>query len=299
MIVIEQIVTGVLLGGMYALFASGLTLSLGVMSVFNVAYGAILSLAAILTVRLMDAISHPSIALALLAGAIIGAGLSVLLEVVAVRPLRKVRLSKEDKSHATMITTLAFLLIFGAYATWYTGAQPERFPNGMFTSRAVSAFGVTVRSSYVLGATVGVVVILILWLIVTRTQIGRNLRATAVDPSTAELLGVNVNRLGMASSAAAGAMAGLAGVLLGFTYGYVDYNLGNSLLTAGFVVVVLGGLGSIIGTLIGGVLLGVTEALISYYSDGRWTPLAAGLLITIFLVARPQGVLGTTEVDRA
>jgi branched-chain amino acid transport system permease protein len=137
------------------------------------------------------------------------------------------------------------------------------------------------------------------WLIVQRTQVGRSLRAIATNVAMAELIGINVRTYSTASAVITGALGGLAGALLATIFVSFDTSFGDQFFVRGFEVVVVAGLGSILGTLVGGVGLGLTETLIAYYGGGAWTTAGGVVLIALILILRPNGLFGRQEVGRA
>jgi branched-chain amino acid transport system permease protein len=298
MLVLAQILNGVLLGGVYALFAVGLTLLLGIVGVFDVAHGAEFALVAIAGAKIAQSTGAGLLLLCVI-GCAIGAGLGLALEFVAVRPIRRRGVGIGDASlRATLISTLAVLLALNAVNIGWTNGQPFRYPS-RFSYGGFLVAGISIQYIYVVAFLVATVVLILLWFGVRRTQQGRALRAVAEDGEAAEMLGVSVNAYSAMSLAVSGALAGLAGILLGVAFSAVDYGFGDNFLYRGFVIVIIGGLGSILGTLAAGVLLGVAEGLVSYFIGGQWQPAVAFTALMLVLVLRPSGLFGVKEVDRS
>lgn len=298
MLVLAQVLNGVLLGGVYALFAVGLTLLLGIVGVFNVAHGAEFALVAIAGAKIAQATGVGLLPLCLI-GCAIGAGLGLVLEIVAVRPIRRRGVGIGDASlRATLISTLAVLLALNAINTGWTNGQPFRYPS-RFTYGGFLVSGISIQYIYLVAFLVAGGVLLLMWFGVRHTQPGRALRAVAEDGEAAEMLGVSINAYSTMSLVVSGALAGLAGILLGVAFSAVTYSFGDNFLYRGFVIVIIGGMGSILGTLVAGILLGVGEGLASYFIGGQWQPAVAFTGLMLILVFRPSGLFGVKEVDRS
>jgi branched-chain amino acid transport system permease protein len=295
---LELVVAATLLGGVYALFAAGLTISLGVMRVFNVAYGAVLTLVTIAVIDINARVALPFVALVLLA-VVLGGILGALVELIAVTPLSRTWRAADERSEATFISTLAVLLILQSVALNVTNAQLVRFPANVLPSATYVVAGIHIRGDFFLPAGIGVLLIVIAWVIMRWTQTGRCLRAIAADPHMASLLGINVPLYSFGSAVAAGSLAGLAGVLLAALFPAVDFLFGDQFLLRGFVIVILGGLGSIPGVLVGAVVLSIAEGLVAYFGGSGWRLLASGAVVVLILLFRPQGIFGRREVDRS
>lgn len=139
-----------------------------------------------------------------------------------------------------------------------------------------------------------------LWYFVNRTKTGRAMVATSQDPDTARLMGINVNRVIVSAFAVGAALAAIAGVAHGLRYGNIDFRMGFLAGLKAFTAAVLGGIGNINGAVVGGLVLGVTEALASnYLGTTAWKDVWAFILLILVLVFRPQGLLGAKVVDRA
>jgi branched-chain amino acid transport system permease protein len=301
---LQQIVNGLALGGVYALFAAGLTLTLGVLKILNLAQGVTLTISAIAGVELASKISVPFPVL-ILAGAVSGAIVGILLEMVAFRWLRLRQRSRADNSEwSTMVGSLAMLLVLEALAQWFTlnilNIQVLSFPTSSFVSRLIHiAPNVTISSIDIVMFVMAVVLTLITWAVIRFTQIGRASRAVAADSEAAELLGINSNAYALGVISASAAMAGIAGILVGIAFNSVSFTTGDSYLLGGFAVVILGGVGSVIGSLVGGLILGLATGLTVYFIGSNWIDVATFGLLLLVLLVRPNGLFGRLEVDRA
>jgi branched-chain amino acid transport system permease protein len=275
---VNAIVQGILLGGVYALLATGLSLMFGVMRIINLAHGSLALVGAYMAVLLVDHTGlngYEAIAPILPGALIVG---YLLQRTMLERSLRAGPL-------VPLLTTFGLLIVIGnllqkAFSPDSQAIDPLALGSkswSVTTNIAISAFG-----ALVLG--LAVVVLGGLQLFLTRTQLGRELRATAEDPETAELVGVNSRAVYARATAIAVATAALAGVFLGMRSAFGPDDGANLLLFA-FEAVVIGGLGSLWGTLAGGIALGVAQN-IGEQVDPQYFALFGHALFLIVLVAR-------------
>ena len=261
-ILVGVLVNGVLLGGIYALFAVGLTLSFGAMRVFNVAYGSLMTFA---IAEAANHFTHAPYLLVLLGGVLFGGLMGGLIEIVAVMPLRGRRLSRDQFGETTFLTTLGVLLILDSINFRATKGTYHSSPTTHLLQQGITVGRIHILSGYVVGAVVG----------------------------------VDVRSYAVGSAVVSGMTAGLAGVLLASVFFAFDSSFGDTFLLRGFAIVVLAGIGSIGGTLAGGVILGLTENLLGYYGGISWVSAGGPLIIAIILVIRPNGLFGRREAIRA
>jgi branched-chain amino acid transport system permease protein len=294
---LQQLLNGLLAGGVYALFALGLTLSLGVLRVMNLAHGVTFALAAIAAVKLEGSVSI-SFPLLIVFGALFGGGIGALLELIAFRPLRSGR-SERNVEMASLVASMAALFILLTIAERWTDGEILTVPTHVNQSTIVHIFGLTTRSIVLITFGLALILVFACWWVVNRTQLGRAMRAVAVDDEAAAMVGVNAGRVKLGTMVASGAVAGIAGVLIAVSLGAVSYEMGQDELLRGFTVVILGGIGSVPGVIVGGLLLGLGEGGTAHFFGSEWQPAAPFVLLFFFLVVRPRGVFGRAEVDRA
>jgi branched-chain amino acid transport system permease protein len=292
------LLSGILFGGVYALFSVGLSVLLGVMRVFNIAHGAVFTVAALTTIEIAKDTGWSWVPLVAI-GAGIGAVLGIPIELLAVRPFRRLHLLREDMEHGTLLATLALLFIANALTTHYTAAQYWSYPFGTFPTRIVKIGSIGLSIVYYIDFAIALVLIGVLAFVVKRTQVGRAVRAIASDHRSARLLGINVGRFSLGLTMMASGLAGTAGVLLAMAFNAVGWDFGDTFLFQGFVIVVLGGVGSILGTLLAAFLLSTLETFTAYYAGGSWSEAVAFGLLMLFLAVRPRGLFGAQEVVRA
>ncbi|MFJ9632904.1 branched-chain amino acid ABC transporter permease [Streptomyces sp. NPDC101175] len=305
----QQLVNGLLLGSMYGLVAIGYTMVYGIVQLINFAHGEIFMTGAFgaLTVYLYVLPDGTSMVIALplmLVGAIIVAvTVAVGAERFAYRPLRSApRL-------APLITAIGLsLALQQAVWAWYPNAKSSiTFPQ--IDGGPFHIGSVTIQTGDIFLIIAAPISMAVLAYFVMKTRTGRGMQATAQDPDTAKLMGVNTDRIIVMAFALGATFAAIGGVAYGLKYGEVNFKMGFLLGLKAFTAAVLGGIGNIYGAMIGGVVLGVAETLASaYVSDipgmekfgsQSWADVWAFVLLILVLLFRPQGLLGERVADRA
>jgi branched-chain amino acid transport system permease protein len=280
-------VQGALLGGQYALFASGLSLMFGVLRVVNLAHGDLGILAAFVVIALMAG-WHLPLLVAVPAVLIGMAGLGALLHVgVLDRAMRQGAI-------APMIATFGLSIAVANLLLQLFSSNSRAIDLGAFGSASLTVGGISVGWLPLTGFSLAVAVLLSLHLVLSRSRVGREVRATADDAATAALIGVDSRRIYLMVTAVAVAMAGLAGIGYAMT-SLVTPLAGPSRLIFAFEAVVIGGLGSLWGTLAGGILLGMAQAL-GAELDASSGVLIGHLVFLAVLAFRPGGLFATVRV---
>ncbi|MEN3376341.1 MAG: branched-chain amino acid transport system permease protein [Hyphomicrobiales bacterium] len=291
---LQQVVNGLVIGSSYALVAVGFTLIFGVLRIVYLAHGAVLVAGAYLGLFALN--WSGSVAVALLVGTVGSALLGLLIEFVALRPVR------EQNHLIALVTTVSFATIVQeALRLSVQGGQPISYPESvgsalLRTEIAGVSLHVTVGQLAVMAVALALVVTLTL--IIQRTWMGRSIRAVADSPLIASMLGIRVNVISAQTVALASALAGAAGVLLGLTIPAIDPYVGEHLQFKALAVVLFGGLGSIPGAVLGGVLLGFVEAMAAGYLATSFRDLFAFMTMVVILFFRPSGLLGRRLADR-
>lgn len=283
---VSAIVQGTLLGGLYALFAAGLSLIFGVMRLVNIAHGDLIVLAAYfgLSTTVMLGI-HPFLALLIVMPAMAGIGY-VLQRGILNRTLGV------DILPPLLVTFGLSVIIQNALLEGYS-ADPQKMNAGMIETASVPLGGLTVGVLPLLTFGIAVVVIAGLQFMFYRTSLGRAFRATSDNSDIAQLMGLNrAHVFGMAMALAL-AVTAIAGILLGVRTSF-DPSVGGARLIFGFEAVIIGGLGNLWGTLAGGVILGVAQTLGAKIDPG-WQLLAGHIAFLVVLAARPQGLFPRVE----
>jgi branched-chain amino acid transport system permease protein len=284
---IQACILGVLIGGVYALMASGLTLVFGIMRVINVAQGAFVILAAYLSYSLFTiARIDPFLSIIVIAPVMFVVGVGI--HRVFIRSLR----SRHAEEMSLLVTWATALLIEGVLSVVYTTNYRSTITS--YAERSWHIFGYQVAEVRAFGFILSFVILGALSLLLTRTRFGRSVRATVQNPTSAKLLGVDADRvsaygfgLGMATAAASGAVYGL---IYPFNPGS-HYDLISRLLS----IVVLGGLGSLGGAVVAAMILGIAESVVAVMISPVWASFVFFVVLIGVLLVRPQGLFGVRE----
>jgi branched-chain amino acid transport system permease protein len=281
---VQNLILGLLIGGTYALLASGLTLIFGVMNVINIAHGAFLILAAFLTWTLWDTTGLDPL-LAVVFTTPVMFGLGYLLYITAVTRVRGTH-----PSASVLLTFSLALVIEGVMGLVWGNTSHSIRPSYVNDSFHVGDLFVPKAQLY--GGLLAVGVLVALYVILNRTWLGRAIRASAVNPQGASLVGVNVGGVAALTFAIGVATAGAGGSIVGVLFPFLPgshYQWIARLLG----IIVLGGMGSLPGAVAGALLLGVCETMTVTYIGPQWATAVPYLFIFVVLLVRPQGLLGS------
>jgi branched-chain amino acid transport system permease protein len=290
----QQVINGLFLGSIYALFALGYTLVFGVLDILNLAHAAVFMLAAFGALSLVTA-AHLHILLALPL-AVLGAGiLGLVLERLAFRPLR----GRADSNISGLISSLAMAAIFEAIALELWGPNTARFPFGTIPDLPVHVLGGVVSRLQLTIIGVALGLFLVLWWLVQKTRLGREVRAVAESPRAARVLGVDVDRAIAASFFISSALGGAAGVLFGLAFNSVAPDMGRGVELKGLAVIILGGMGSMTGAVVAGFALGLIEVFVVSHLGGSYRDAVSFAALFLILVLRPRGLFGAPSLREA
>ncbi len=307
----QQFLNGLSIGSVYAIFALGYTLVFSILGIINFAHGAIFTLGAYFTYVLTGGafgfngvlanLALPvqlPFALALILGSTLAGLVGVVIERVAFRPLRR----RRSDPLLTVVSSLGVAVLIVNLIQYLVGAEIYTFPANLYGLPAAINFGtaerpILVRSVQVIIFGVSVVVLVILTYLINATKFGKAMRAVAEDPVTASLLGIDTDRFIVLTFFISSFLGGLAGTLVGSSVSIAGPYFGITFGLKGLAVIVLGGLGSIPGAVLGGLVIGLVEAFVpanySAYKDAA----AFGLLFVMLLI-RPQGLLGRRSIQK-
>jgi len=230
----------------------------------------------------------PALLIAMTACAIFG----VLIERIAYKPLRNAT------RIAALITAIGVSLLIEYGFIFFRGAQPAAYPHGVLPSETIDLFGISVNSMSVWIFVVALILMVLLQFIVHKTKIGKAMRAVSYDADAARLMGINVDNTISATFAIGSALAGAAGVIFGIYYIKIEPLMGILPGIKAFVAAVLGGIGIIPGAMVGGLLLGVIEALVSAAGFSLWRDGVAFVVLILILIFRPQGLFGKNKKEK-
>jgi branched-chain amino acid transport system permease protein len=299
-----QFVNGLTVGAIYALVALGYTMVYGIIELINFAHGDVFMVGAFSSMFVLsnvlgqqDAVSNPILLVLLvvitfvLTMAFMGV-LGVLIERFAYRPLRNApRL-------APLITAIGVSFILQNGIQILYGPSPINTPQIISPIARVSIAGVDVGIVNIFVVVVSVLLMIALQVFVNRTRLGRAMRSTAQDREAAQLMGVDINRTIAATFFIGSALAGAAGVVQGFYYGNIAFDLGFQAGLKAFTAAVLGGIGNITGAALGGFIIGFVEVTAAAFGLFVWAQAAVFAVLIITLVFRPTGLLGQQLGER-
>ncbi len=297
---LQQLINGITLGMIYGLIAVGYTMVYGIIGMINFAHGDVFMVGAFIGIIVLTALSGlVGVPLGILAALVVSAALCALygfsIERVAYRPLRgSFRL-------APLISAIGMSILLENYVQTSQGALeraiPALIPGGI---TLLDQNGFVVQLSWMQMAIV-VLTLLILAVftyIVTRTPLGRSMRAVEQDPKMAALLGIDTNRTISFTFVLGSALAAFAGVMFLLYYGVIDFYIGFNAGIKAFTAAVLGGIGSLPGAVLGGLLIGLIEAFWSGYATVAYKDVAVYSILAIVLMFMPTGLLGRNEVEK-
>jgi branched-chain amino acid transport system permease protein len=300
---LQELVNGVTTGALYALIALGFSMVYGVLKLLNFAHGDLYMVGAYIgffVIQWFGGAQHLTIAVPLLlvimfvlAAGLVG-GLGVAIERFAYRPLR------DAPRIAPLITAIGVSFFLESSALLLFGAQYRVYNTADFISLSsgIQIGSVTIDSVQILVLVLGVVLMAGLQLLVNRTRLGRQMRAVAADREAAEMLGINVNFVITATFFLGSALAGVAGIMGGLLFNQVTSTIGFIAGLKAFTAAVVGGIGSIPGAMLGGLVIGVAESFVTGYISSTYSNLIVfGILIVVMLI-RPSGLLGRAQLQK-
>ena len=299
----QELVNGITTGALYSLVALGFSMVYGVLKLLNFAHGDLYMVGAYIgffVIQWFGGAQHLSIAVPLLlvimfvlAAGLVG-GLGVAIERFAYRPLR------DAPRIAPLITAIGVSFFLESSALLLFGAQYRVYNTADFISLSsgIQIGSVTIDSVQILVLVLGVLLMAGLQLLVNRTRLGRQMRAVAADREAAEMLGINVNFVITATFFLGSALAGVAGIMGGLLFNQVTSTIGFIAGLKAFTAAVVGGIGSIPGAMLGGLVIGVAESFVTGYISSTYSNLIVfGILIVVMLL-RPSGLLGRAQLQK-
>jgi branched-chain amino acid transport system permease protein len=283
---LQSVLSGVLVGGVYALIGIGLTLIFGVMRVINFAHGDLVMLGMYATWILFTKLGwDPYLSIVVVAPLLFLWG-AVLQSAVINRVLGAL------PQNQILLTIGLGLVMSNAVMLKYT--SDYRILTTSYSSASFALLGLSVSKPLLISFVITVVITAALGLFLIKTDTGQAIRATAQDRMAAQLMGINVQRMSVLAFGLGAALAGTAGALISPTY-YIFPQVGGAFTLKAFVIVVLGGMGSVAGATLGGILIGVTESLSAVYIASGLKELVVFVLFLVLLLVKPSGLLGKTR----
>ena len=304
-LLLQQGINGLSLGAMYALLALGFTMVYGILELINFSHFNVFMVGSFVAMGILNALGvsgQNTVAagwtlVALLGTALVGTMLAtgllgVLIERVCLRPLRSVR------GPAAMITTIGVSYILFNLVLLTLGADAKNFPNPL-PPLLLPIGGAVLRLREVLIWLVALALMAGLWWFVQRTRMGRAMRATAQDPEAARMMGVEVDRVIVTAFFLGSALAGAAGMIFGLYYNTTSFLVGYTAGLRAFTAAVLGGIGSVPGAMVGGLVIGLIEAMSGQLIATAWTDVVVFSILVIVLVLRPAGFFGRLAPNKS
>lgn len=300
-ILLEQLVNGLTIGSFYALVALGYSMVYGVMKLINFAHGDLFAFGAYLGYTLLAGTSGKvtqifglwgGMGFVALAVALCTALAGVLVERIAYRPVY-------PSGRLSLVVSALGMAIFiqnGIMAIW--GSRPLAFPAKVIPSLRISLAGIPVTGLQLTILAISFSLMLAIWFIVEKTDFGAAVRAAALDRDTATLVGIDVRKVVFFVFALGPGLGGMAGLMNGMYYRAISFNMGWNYGLKAFTATILGGIGNIPGAMLGGLLLGVVESLLSGYVSGAWKDVFVFILLIVILIVRPTGLLGEKSAEK-
>lgn len=280
--ILQQIVNGIAIGGVYVLIALGLTTVFGILGIAHFAHGSVSMFGGYLTYLLVASLGVPlvgAVAIAVIVGLLLGAAI----EFLAYRPVR------DANPINAFIVALGLTMMVEGINLQFFGAEQVVIPTD--ADHIYDIVGVTIPELRLYVIFSAAVLVAAMAIFVERTKTGQAIRAVAENRDAAILMGVNVNTISLVVFAVSTALGVAAGVMVGSLFAIAP-GIGEGLVIKGFAVLILGGLGSFPGAVIGGIVLGVTESLAAGFISSAYKDVIAFVVMIIVLLVRPQGLLG-------
>lgn len=290
----QQLLNGLFLGAVYALFAVGYTLVFGVLDILNLAHAAIFTAAAFAALSL--SLAGLPLPLAFIAAALMAGVMGILLDRVAFAPLR----ARNAGTLAPLISSIGVAIVIGAVLRGIYGVDERHFVTGGLDATPTIHLGpVTFTTVELAIFFAAIALMLVLSWVLRSTSLGRSIRAVASDRVAAAFLGINLERTIALTFFIASALGGAAGVLTGLEYNSATLDMGGPIELKGLAVIILGGMGSVTGAVVGGFILGAVETLAIAFGASEWRDAIVFGVMFAFLVARPTGLFGKRAVRAA
>lgn len=293
----QDIISAVSLGSIYLLFSLGMSLVWGTIGILNFAHGSIFMFSAFTGYLLVTVVQLPLVALIMI-GVVVGVALSLFIQVAVFEQIQKRTKNPTTAEMQMLIGGIGLAGIPLAIAQAATMSNPFGFSNSTFQVETYMAGGLRITNIEIITVTlaVGLGTAVAVWL--RKSRQGLALRSIGVDAEVSSMMGVDRRRLGLGIMAVAGGLAGLAGVLFTFSIGAITPESGETLLIKAFAVIILGGVGSTLGVVVGSFILAFSETYVLIYTSGTWVEAISFGLIFAVLLLKPTGLFGKKEVRR-
>ncbi|MDP2859458.1 MAG: branched-chain amino acid ABC transporter permease [Bacillota bacterium] len=296
-IILQQVSNFLQLGAIYALIALGYNMVYGILSLINFAHGQVFMVSAFIayfiSIWFGAQIPYPlGIGVTVLSTALIASGLGLGIERVAYRPLRNA------PKMSALITAMSVSMFMENFTLAVVGPGRRQFPEALFPVVVISIGEVVLTNIQIIVILMGVVVMIGLRALVGGTQIGRAMRAVSVDLPTSKLMGINVDRIISFTFIVGSSLAALGGIMYGLAYPVIETNMGSMVGWKAFCAAVIGGIGSIEGSFVGALILGMVEIMVPYLLKSQFRDGIVFSLLIAMLIFRPMGIFGISKTQK-
>jgi len=282
---IKYLITGISLGSVYAIIALGYTMVYGIAKMLNFAHGDVIMVGGYMTFIFMNSMGMPAI-VAVIGAMVVCTVLGMVIERVAYKPLR------EASSLAVLITAIGVSYLLQNLALIIWGSTPKSFPSVVSLDPITMPGGITISGETIVTVVVSALIMIGLTLFINKSKLGHAMQAVAEDKGAAQLMGINVNATISITFAIGSALAAVAGALLCSSYPLLQPTTGAMPGIRAFVAAVFGGIGSIPGAMLGGILLGIIESLTKAYISTELSDAVVFAMLIVVLLVKPTGLLG-------
>ena len=297
MVVVQEFINALTLGSIYLLFALGMSLAWGTIGILNFAHGAIFMASAFVASLVVERLSIPLVAVVGL-GIMVGAALSLAVQVLAFEPIQGRSTDHRRAEMQILVAGIGIASVPVALAQEHTIGNPFGFLKSDFHAHQIVIAGLHVTDVQVAIIALAILLVLAMSWWLQRSRHGLALRAIGVDREVASIAGVDSVNLARLTMLIAGALAGLAGVLLTYHLGAMAPETGDTFILKAFAAIILGGVGSMLGVVVGSYCLAIAETIVLTQTSGLWVDAVSFGLILLVLLIRTQGLFGRREVRR-
>ncbi len=287
---IQTLISGLSLGSIYALIALGYTMVYGIAKMLNFAHGDIIMIGAYAGIVTVNQLGLPPL-VAVIVSVVICALLGMLIEFLAYKPLR------QAPPLSVLITAIGVSYLLQNLALLIFGSQQKAYPR-LAEFPGFTVGGVTVDGITVLTLLMTAVIMLVLSFFINKTKLGKAMRAVSEDKSAASLMGISVNKTITLTFAIGSALAAFASIFYGMAYVYIKPTTGAMPGIKAFTAAVFGGIGSIPGAMLGGILLGMIEQFSKTYISTLWADAIVFAVLVLVLIVKPTGLLGKKTSEK-
>lgn len=304
-VLLQQLINGISLGSLYALLALGFTLVYGIIELVNFAHFSVFMVGSFVAMAVLEGfglsgqtqilyglpllgVLAATLVVTMLATGLLG----VAIERLTIRPLRGV------SGTTGMITTIGVSYILANLVRLTIGTGTFNYPNPLQNIRwQIGGATIDLRQTLLVG--IAVALMIGLQLFVTRTRVGKAMKATAQDTDAARMMGVDINKVVVLAFFLAAALAGAAGLIFGLFYSFTNFLIGYSTGLRAFTAAVIGGIGSVPGAMLGGLAIGIIEAMSSHFLSAEWADVVIFAILILTLVIFPSGLLGDAAPSKS